>query len=60
MALAGAASNGFGKEPMNVAGIVQLAANYEYDADIPLRYWLRSADAMQKQVKASLLLGRSL
>lgn len=50
MSLTGAASNGFGKEPMNVVGIVQLAANYEYDVDIPLRNWLRSADAMQKQV----------
>ncbi|KAE9992576.1 hypothetical protein Vi05172_g11497 [Venturia inaequalis] len=52
MSLTGAASNGFGKEPMNVASIVQLAASYEYDSDIPLRYWLRSADAMQKQAQS--------
>jgi STAM-binding protein len=50
MALAGAASNGFGQEPMNVAGITQEAGNFEYDQEIPLRYWFRTADAIQKQV----------
>jgi STAM-binding protein len=50
MALAGAASNGFGQAPMNVAGIVREAGSFEYDPEIPLRYWFRTADAIQKQV----------
>jgi len=54
MSLTGAASNGFGQEPMSVTDIVKLAANYEYSDDIALKYWLRTADAIQKQVlKAS-------
>lgn len=50
MVLTGAASSGFGKEPLDVAGIVKEAGNFEYNPNIPLRYWLRTADAIQKQV----------
>ena len=50
MATTGAASSGFGKEPLDVAGIVKEAGNFAYDPNIPLRYWLRTADAIQKQV----------
>lgn len=50
MATTGTASSGFGKEPLDVAGIVKEAGNFAYDPNIPLRYWLRTADAIQKQV----------
>jgi STAM-binding protein len=52
MALSGAASNGFGQAPMNVAGVVKEAGNFDYDPNIPLRYWFRTADAIQKQVRS--------
>jgi hypothetical protein len=50
MALSSAGSGGFGKEPMDVKGITAEAGNFDYDPHIPLRYWLRAADAIQKQV----------
>lgn len=36
--------------PRNVQQITEAAQEYEYDAAIPLRYWLRSAQAMLKEV----------
>jgi len=33
-----------------VQQIAEAAQEYEYDASIPLRYWLRSAQAMLKEV----------
>ena len=53
MALASAASNGHGLGVLNVAEITKEAANFEYDPEIPLRYWFRTADAIQKQVRAA-------
>ncbi|KIX00775.1 uncharacterized protein Z518_09840 [Rhinocladiella mackenziei CBS 650.93] len=35
--------------PRNVQQITKAAQDYEYDANIPLRYWLRSALAMLKE-----------
>ncbi|KAF2429609.1 hypothetical protein EJ08DRAFT_590456 [Tothia fuscella] len=52
MALVGAASHGFGKEPLSVKGISEEAISFEYNPDIPLRYWLRTADAIQKQAQS--------
>lgn len=40
--------------PRNVQQITEAAQEYEYDAAIPLRYWLRSAQAMLKEVGNSL------
>lgn len=51
MSTTGAASHGLGKEPLDVGGIVREAGNFEYNPNIPLRYWLRTADAIQKQVR---------
>lgn len=36
--------------PLGVEDIVKQAGNYEYNVQIPLRYWLRTADTMQKEV----------
>lgn len=36
--------------PRSVHQITKAAQQYEYDASIPLRYWLRSAQAMLKEV----------
>lgn len=40
--------------PRSVHQITKAAQQYEYDASIPLRYWLRSAQAMLKEVGNSL------
>ncbi|EXJ88885.1 hypothetical protein A1O3_01949 [Capronia epimyces CBS 606.96] len=37
--------------PRNVQQITKEAQDYEYDASIPLRYWLRSAQAMLKEAE---------
>jgi len=37
----------------NVQQITKAAQEYEYDAGVPLRYWLRSAQAMLKEVGGS-------
>jgi len=37
--------------PMSVEEIVKQANNFEYNVHIPLRYWLRSADTIQKEVR---------
>ncbi|KAJ9603653.1 hypothetical protein H2200_011839 [Cladophialophora chaetospira] len=37
--------------PRNVQQITKAAQEYEYDAQIPLRYWLRSAQAMLQEAQ---------
>ena len=37
-------------KPLNVEQIVQQAQNYDYNPQIPLRYWLRSANTLLKEV----------
>ncbi|KIY03193.1 uncharacterized protein Z520_01660 [Fonsecaea multimorphosa CBS 102226] len=44
-------SRGSVPPPRNVQQITKSAQEYEYDAEIPLRYWLRSAQAMLKQAE---------
>jgi hypothetical protein len=43
---------GFGQPqaPRNVEQITKAAQEYEYDAGVPLRYWLRTAAALVKEV----------
>jgi hypothetical protein len=36
--------------PRNVQQITKAAQDYEYDAQVPLKYWLRSAQAMLQEV----------
>lgn len=36
--------------PKNVAQLVQDASNYEFNALVPLKYWLNTASNMIKQV----------
>lgn len=36
--------------PLSVEEIVQQANQFEYNPQIPLRYWLRTADTLQKEV----------
>ncbi|KAK8197075.1 hypothetical protein IWZ00DRAFT_176331 [Phyllosticta capitalensis] len=36
-------------DPLSVEEIVQRAGNFDYNALVPLRYWLRSADTIQKE-----------
>lgn len=38
-------------EPLSVEEIVQQAGNFDYNQMVPLRYWLRSADTIQKEVR---------
>ena len=39
-----------GPRPMNVEAIAERAGDFEYNARIPLRQWLRAADTLQKEV----------
>jgi hypothetical protein len=43
---------GFGQPqaPRNVQQITKAAQEYEYDAGVPMRYWLRTAAALVKEV----------
>ena len=43
---------GFGQPqaPRNVEQITEAAQDYEYDAGVPMRYWLRTAAALVKEV----------
>ncbi|GME21891.1 endosome-associated ubiquitin isopeptidase [Neofusicoccum parvum] len=38
-------------EPLSVEEIVQQAGNFDYNQMVPLRYWLRSADTIQKEAR---------
>ena len=46
--------------PRNVQHITEAAQDYEYDAGIPLRYWLRSAQAMLQEVNWPTTLAQGL
>ncbi|KAF2466496.1 STAM binding protein [Lindgomyces ingoldianus] len=37
--------------PLSIEDIVEQAANFQYNVHIPLRYWLRTADTMQKEAQ---------
>lgn len=37
--------------PLSTAELSAQAADFPYDAEVPLRYWLRTADAIQKQAQ---------
>ncbi|KAF2400052.1 Mov34-domain-containing protein [Trichodelitschia bisporula] len=52
MSLYSATSSGFGHEPLDVGGVVKEASNFDYNPDIPLRYWLRTAAAIQSQAQS--------
>ncbi|KAB2578766.1 Mov34/MPN/PAD-1 [Lasiodiplodia theobromae] len=38
-------------EPLSVEEIVHQAGNFDYNQMVPLRYWLRSADTIQKEAR---------
>jgi hypothetical protein len=38
------------RAPQNVDQITKAAQDYEFDAALPMKYWLRAASAMLKQV----------
>jgi len=40
--------------PMNVEQVVKKAQNFEYNPLIPLKYWLRTASTLLKEVIDSL------
>ena len=42
--------NSSGPRPMSVEAIAKRAGDFEYNARIPLRQWLRAADTLQKEV----------
>jgi hypothetical protein len=39
--------------PLSVPEIIQRAEEFEYNPLISLKYWLRTADALQKEVRAT-------
>lgn len=43
--------------PKSVAEITNDASDYEFNALIPLKYWVRAADALTKQVRNINLYG---
>ncbi|KAK3049847.1 hypothetical protein LTS18_012677, partial [Coniosporium uncinatum] len=47
-----AGNNNVGRKPLDIPSLMKEAANFEYDAQIPLRYWLRTADVIQKQAQS--------
>lgn len=40
--------------PKSVAEITKDASDYEFNALVPLKYWVRTADAITKQVRSNL------
>lgn len=40
--------------PMNVEQIVQKAQSYDYNPLIPLKYWLRTAGTLLKEVSSMI------
>ena len=42
---------GHPRVPRNVDQITKAAQDYEFDAGVPLKYWLRTANALVKQVR---------
>lgn len=41
--------------PLSVEQIVEIAQSFDYNPLIPLKYWLRTATTLLKEVKESLL-----
>ena len=58
--MAGMQNNSLGKatRPLNVEQIVKEAQNFDYNPLIPLKYWLRTAGTLLKEVEAIVLLLR--
>lgn len=44
---------GISSQPMNVEQIVKEAQNFDYNPHIPLKYWLRTAGTLLKEVGGS-------
>lgn len=42
---------GLPSPPRSVEQITKAAQEYEYDAGVPIRYWLRTAAALVKEVQ---------
>ncbi|KAK5177925.1 hypothetical protein LTR16_010896, partial [Cryomyces antarcticus] len=40
---------GLAAKPLKVEEIVKRAQDFDYNALIPMRYWLRTADTLQKE-----------
>ncbi len=38
-------------KPMSIAEITRRAEDFEYNPFVPLRYWLRTADTLLKEVR---------
>lgn len=49
----GAGRIGGSSKPMSVEQIVSEAQNYEYNPSVALKYWLRSANTLWKEVSIS-------
>lgn len=45
---------GEAQAPRSVEQITKVAQDYEYDAAVPLKYWLRTASALLKEVSHSM------
>ena len=45
--------------PMNVGQIVKKAQNFDYNKAIPLKYWLRTAGTLIKEVRSSRLMSNT-
>lgn len=39
-----------GNAPQSVENITRIAQNYEYNSSVPLRYWLRTAATLLREV----------
>ena len=50
------AGSGGAPKPLSVEQIVQQAQNYDYNPQIPLRYWLHSANTLMKELSVFGLL----
>lgn len=46
------------EKPMSVPEIIKRAEEFEYNPLVPLRYWLRTADTLLKEVRLSMLCRR--
>jgi hypothetical protein len=47
-------SNRVSSAPHNVEQITRLAQDYEYNPNIPLKYWLRTANSLVKEVRRQI------
>ena len=46
--------------PLSAREISDRALDYEYDTDVPLKYWLRTTGTLQREVRPSFLLALRL